>query len=254
MATSNRAPIAVPPDSVRVWWGFCRDGLERDTFFEKLGSIFIPGTVQIQGPVGLTAYLPSVLPRDNEPAAPDEIALVFYEYQDAYDEAKETVGGRAYSDMHALVFDLQRSRSGFPSRFDGTLEPGGRYHLFDEPIDWQHGLVGVFVGLRRDSDDTEAFLNHVAQWAEEVQNRGDGPDGAIVTISSDFVIYWEHWPSEVDAQRTQMADLANLAEPVYRQPIETYPLPEELWDRYSGVEVDGGESFNFQFRRRHESS
>ena len=100
-------------DAVRVWRGFKLGGLSQDQFFGKLGSIFIPGTVLIQAPVGLTAYLPSVLPCDHHPAAPDEIALVFYRVQQSYDDAKKTVGGRAYSDLHGLVFDLGKSLSEF---------------------------------------------------------------------------------------------------------------------------------------------
>src|SRR5438128_263673 len=102
---------AVAPDSVRVWSGFKLPSLPDRTFRDKLGTVFMPATVMIQAPVGLTAYLPTVLPKRKPTRIPDEIALVFYAYQDAYHEAKETVGGRAYSDMHALVFDLKQSIS-----------------------------------------------------------------------------------------------------------------------------------------------
>jgi hypothetical protein len=211
--------------------------------------------VQIQAPVGLTAYLPSVLPARKPPAAPDEIALVFYregdsEADNTYNLAKTTVGGRAYSDLHALVFDLERSVSGFPERFSGSLQPKGRYYLFDTPIDWQQGRTDVFVGVRGKRNHRE-FFGVVAAWLQMVQ-KVRGPDGAIVAASPDFdyLVYWEHWPTEADAKDSQIPRLAELVDTVYQRSIPPYPLHEGLWTSYEGVEIKGGESFNFQFERR----
>jgi hypothetical protein len=53
--------LPVPPDSVRVWRGFRADDLDPSKFRKKLGALFIPTTVQFRAPLGLTAYLPSVL-------------------------------------------------------------------------------------------------------------------------------------------------------------------------------------------------
>ncbi len=248
--TSTRS-VPVAPDSVRVWRGFRLTQLSQEVFFGKLGSIFMPGTVQIQAPVGLTAYLPSVLPAEKHPAAPDEIAVVFYEYQNAYHEAKETVGGRAYSDLHGLVFDLDRSTSGFPVLFDGKLEAEMRYHLFEEHVDWQNGSASTFVGVRSGGSGQE-FLDAVADWLKGVQDRGDGLDGAIAVASPDYVVYWEHRPEGAGAG-SGCPGLADLAQPVYQQVIPSHPLPERLWDTYPGIpDVAGGESFNFQFQRRKE--
>jgi hypothetical protein len=253
VATPKSKSVPVAPNSVRVWTGFRLAELEPGIFFKKLGEIFCPATVQIQAPVGLTAYLPSVLPADKHPAAPDEIAVVFYregetEEENTYHLAKKTVGGRAYSDLHALVFDLERCVSGFPDPFKGEAEPNGRYYLFNERVDWQHGIVNVFVGVRPDNDTEDAFLSNVAQWLKDVQGRG-GPDGAIAATAPDFVVFWEHWPRETDAENSQIAGLAQLSKTVYHQRIDSYALPEGLWASYDGVKVKGGESFNFQFDR-----
>lgn len=246
--------VPVAPDSVRVWRGFKRDSLREDAFFRKLGSIFIPATVQIQARVGLAAYLPTVLPRDKHPSAPDEIALVFYEYQGAYDEAKQTVGGRAYSDLHGLVFDLDQSLSGFPGPFAGTVRPDERYHLFTKEVDWQTGVVNVFVGVRADGD-AAGFLGGIAEWLGEVQAAGDrAPDGAIAAASTDYVVYWEHWPDEAVARHSRIARLAGQVQAVYQESIPPYTLSEGLWDSFPGVDVKGGASFNFQFPRRLETA
>ena len=252
-ASSARIPVPVAPDAVRVWRGFRNPNVEQEAFFGKLGSIFIPATVQIQGPVGLAAYLPSVLPARKPETAPDEIALVFYEYQAAYDEAKETVGGRSYSDMHALVFDLSRSTSGFPIRFEGELEPEMRYHLFDEHVDWQFGAVNTFVGVSG-GREPQVFTNAVREFLLTVQAQGaGGPDGAVAVASTEHVVYWEHWPTA--DQNSLIPRLAELVEPVYHEAVEPQPLFEELWTRpYAGVTVSGGESFNTQFTRRLETT
>ncbi len=237
--------VKVPPDAVRVWRGFRLSSLPREKFFEKLGSFFIPGTVQIQSPVGLTAYMPSVLPKDKPPEVPDEIALVFYEIQQAYHNAKDTVGGRAYSDLHGVAFDLDRSLSGFPDPFKGGLAPGEEYHLFDEHVDWQRGIVKIFVGVK---DGGAAFLGDVADWLMDIQQRG-GPDGAIVSASDDYVVYWEHWPDAAKAKASRVSELGKWVKTAYDRTIEPYALPHKLWDAYPGVDVSGGESFNFQFER-----
>jgi hypothetical protein len=243
----------VPADSVRVWRGFRRADVPTEKFFEKLATVFIPGTVLIQQPVGLAAYLPTVLPAAKPPGVPDEIALVFYEYQKAYDEAKDTVGGRAYSDMHELVFDLGRSMSGFPVPFRGELVPHEKYHLFQEPVDWQHGHVNVFVGVRS-GDGYQTFRKKIAEWVSGVRAQGDkGPDGAIISVSWDYVVYWEHWPSASAAKRSRSASLARLADTVHADVVAPHTLPAGFWEAYKGVDVKGGESFNFQFRRRRES-
>lgn len=250
-ASSGSFPVA--PDSVRVWRGFRHGSLPNAEFFKKLGSIFIPGTVLIQQPVRLSAYLPTVLAVDKPPGVPDEIALVFYEEQKAYEDAKRTVGGRAYSDMHALVFDLGRSISGFPVLFQGVLKPDEKYYLFKSPVDWQHGHVNVFVGARGGDGFTE-FQEKITKWVGDVQNQGEkGPDGAIVSVSWDYAVYWEHWPSTKAAKISKLAALGKLIEPVHQDVIAGYTLPAGLWESYVGVdEVKGGESFNFQFRRRSE--
>ena len=248
--SGERRPMPVAPDAVRVWRGYRNPAVDSAQFFGKLGSIFIPATVQIQAPNGLTAYLPSVLPERTPVAIPDEIALVFYEYQDAYHEAKETVGGRSYSDMHALVFDLSTSTSGFPTRFAGDVTPDERYFLFDEHIDWQFGSVRTFVGAS--SGDPQAFLGAVRAFLTDVQAQGDdGPDGAIAVASTEHVVYWEHWAE--GAERSLIPRLAGAVDPVYDADMTDQPVFDGLWQPYAGLTVSGGESFNTQFTRRHEA-
>lgn len=247
--SSARGSVPVPPHMVRVFRGFKLGPLPQETFFEKLGSIFIPGTVQIQAPVGLTAYMPSVMPADHHASAPDEIALVFYE-PGAYEGAKLTVAGRAYSDLHKLVFDMEKSFSGYPKLFAGEVEPDEKYYLFDREIDWQKGSVRAFVGVRK-GQKRGAFTKAVAEFLSGVQSQKNGPDGAISVASTEHVVYWEHWPDQPGTSR--IPKLAAQVEKVYDKKIPPFVLKEGVWDRYPGVgKIKGGETFNFQFKRRKE--
>jgi hypothetical protein len=196
------------------------------------------------------------MPAEKPPRTPDEIALVFYEVQQDYSDAKKTVGGRAYSDLHNTAFDLEKSLSGFPSLFDGSFEPDGKYHLFEEHIDWQHGYVTAFVGVPT-GNDAQEYFDGIIGFLKDVQAQGDdGPDGAVASGSADYIVYWEHWQDEASAERSLIPRLAELVETVYRQAIPPYTLNEGLWEKYDGVSVDpaGGSTFNFQFKRRAEMS
>lgn len=243
-----QSAVPTPPNSARVWRGFKLTTSSTDEFYKKLGSFFIPATVQIQKNLGLAAYLPSILPKDKHPAVPDEIALVFYQYPHAYDEAKLSVGGRAYSDLHGVAFDLQKSLSGFPTRYAGHINLDEKYHLFDSQIDWMFGHSQVFVGVRK-ADSQAKFFDGINEWLRRVQATNDGPDGAIVAASGEYVVYWEHWASANDAKRSMIGELETVSIAVYQQVFQPYPLPQSLFDPFAGLAVAGGESFSFQFER-----
>lgn len=248
--THQNPAIPVPPHSVRVWRGFRRADISQRKFFEDLGSFFMSSTVQIQSMVGLTAYIPSVLPAEKPDSAPDEIALVFYAYPDAYDEAKETVGGRAYSALHAVAFDLDRSLSGFPVLFEGIVSGEEKYYLFERAVDWQQGHVTTFVGVRPADTDKAAFLMGIAEWLKKVQSQNNpGPDGAIASAGADYVVYWEHWPSEPSPGQSLIQSLATISIQAYCQAISSYSMAHGLWDAFPKLQINGGESFNFQFTR-----
>src|SRR5438552_17382845 len=119
---AKAAGKGVPPESVRVWRGYKLSSLPQQTFLGNLGAIFIPVTAILQRLYGLTAYLPTVLPLEKPAGVPDEIALVFYTAQQAYNDTKLIAGGRAYSLLHSAVFDLTQSQSGFPTLLGNQLD------------------------------------------------------------------------------------------------------------------------------------
>lgn len=251
--------IPVRPDSVRVWRGYSLESPRGNKFHEKLRTTFIPGTPQFQAPLGLTAYLPAVLPADVPSGIPDEIALVFYESQQDYNEAKDTIAGRAYADLHGTVFSFappRRSTSDWPSIFSGSLEREKPYFLFDKNVDWQSGHVNVLVASRDESSSEDQFLNDVKTVVARIQAAAlSGLDGAIVVVAPDYFVYWEHWTDAESSKKSLIADLAKDKRVYMSRSLESIAVPAGLYQAYSGLkEIVGGEALNVQFLRRLERS
>jgi|SRR5579871_2720004 len=188
----------VAPDSVRVWRGYALDRGQRDQFHALLGQTFIPITPQIMAPLGLTAYLPAVVPPDQEPLVPDEIALVFYRSQDVYRAgANDTAAGRAYQKLHASVFALgtvhsPTSASSFPVLLQDVCTPSQPYHLFADEVDWSKGASNVFVGVYDGPGSQLAEMVGLA--AQQLRaKRPAGLDAMILEVVGSVLIYWQHW-------------------------------------------------------------
>jgi 5-methylthioadenosine/S-adenosylhomocysteine deaminase len=241
--------LPVPPNSVRVCRGFRADTLDPVKFREKLGTLFIPSTVQFQAPLGLTAYLPTVLPDSKTDAVPDEIALVFYESQDVYQSTFKTLGGRAYAELQQSVF-ASNSRSDFPVKLEGSLESDIPYCLFDNPADWHYGTCKVLVGIPPNTQETGDFLSSLHQWLLEERRRApEGLDGAIICASESSLIYWEHWYDTASARRSRIKSLAKLVHPVLLENAKAISISARLQTDFAGLEIKGGECLNLQFQR-----
>jgi hypothetical protein len=239
--------VVVPPDAVRVFRGRRRSALGPEEFAQALGSLFMPFTVQMQRLYGLTAYLPAVLPAGHAAALPDEIALVFYRTQAAYHDAKACLGGRAYSLLHDLVFEMSSSGSGFPEPFVGTVEADTPYHLFPAPVDWQHGAVQVYVGTRPAKLSIPDFRHEVASRARRFQQSPGAVDAAILCTAADWLICWAHDPGPSAAR---IVAFQEVAPPVFAAAAEPRAIPHALTVPYAGFAIspEGG-FFNLQFPR-----
>jgi hypothetical protein len=218
-------------------------------FLTALGSIFIPVTAQLQRLYGLTAYLPTVLPTSKPAGVPDEIALVFYESQQAYLDTKKIVAGRAYSSLHSTVFAFPASLSDFPSLLGSTLSPDTPYHLFPGPIDWQAGYSQVFVGACPPGASPQ-FIQQLQRFFQSQQHKPpSGLDGAVFCVSARYVIYWEHWTSDGAANEGHISELAGIAQQVIQQPHRPQPVNPSLSDHYDGLADVESRSFNIIFPR-----
>jgi len=241
-----RVPFPVPADAVRVFRGVRKPSLSHSDLVRKLETVFMPTTIQMQRLYGLTAYLPAVLPPDHGRDMPDEVALVFYRTQNAYHEAKRCVGGRYYSELHELVFDMSNSKSGFPQLFTGTIVEDQPYHLFDTSVDWQVGAVRLYVGRLRSGVTQGAFTAHVRDKAVALQQSRGGLDGVIFCVTAESLLWWEHAPvALLSADR-----FADITDAVFAGPPRLTRTPSALNVPYAGLPLrQGGDFVNMQFLR-----
>jgi hypothetical protein len=243
--TASRAynTVAVPANAVRVWRGRRKNGLDQPAFFRKLGSIFMPITVVMQRILGLTAYLPAVLPTSKPELLPDEVALVFYRSQQAYIDSKKYPGGRAYGDLHDVVFDLESSGSGFPNLLNANFELNQPWHLFSNSVDWQKGTAELLAAVRKQGISPEAWETGLATTAASVQSAGGSVDGAIVFATKDWVLFWQHCP----VGTAPMPCFVSIADTVYNRVARPSDVEPELAIPCEGFTIVGGEFFNMQF-------
>lgn len=247
---SGSASMPVPADAVRVWRGYRLASVAPEAFFAKLGAIFIPVTVQMQRLFHLSAYLPAVMPAEKAAGMPDEIALVFYATQQAYLDTANCVGGRAYSLLHATLFDLGQSKSAFPIPLPAVPAVETPYHLFADAVDWQGGFTQVFAGSRRAATDPALFAHQIGQWCQALQrNRPGGLDGAIVVFGTDYLLCWEHWLTRAAAQSSTLGQLTEIAATELMSPYSPVAVVPGLDAAWPGLPVAGGECFNTRFPR-----
>jgi len=250
----------VDPYPVRVWWGYAGRSFRASlqdmaTFHKALGSIFIPATVQMMLPLGLVAYLPTIVPRDSDPSVPDEIALVFYRSKEMYRNTGECVAGRAYSLLHKTVFnfensdDIPTSHSDFPEKFgpESINTFPGYYFLFEKFVDWQCGEVMVQVEIR-DGVSVDAF-NTVASERIITLQKNPPPklDGAVVSLFGGCLLLWTHWSnkSPVDYSVFKGSDPVRTVVSVRQKPLQ---ISSDPWQPYTGLKVKEGDGFNFIVR------
>jgi hypothetical protein len=241
----SRITVPVPADAVRVFRG--RKRIPRSEFIEKLGTVFMPMTVQMQRLFGLTAYLPAILPETKSEAMPDEIALVFYRTQGAYHEAKRCVGGRSYSELHQLIFDMASSRSGFPEMFAGKVQADKAYHLYWKSVDWQAGSARVYAGMRRPEVKEADFLQRLGQVAANLQKVPGSLDAVIFCATNEWLVWWEHASESIPETNTRFGEIAvEVFSPVARR----VQVPGSLLRPYLGLTLNGrGDFLNTQFQR-----
>jgi hypothetical protein len=247
ISVPNRVTVPVPADAVRVFRGRKNRPVKRSVFIEKLGTVFMPMTVQMQRLFGLTAYLPAILPETKSEGMPDEIALVFYQTQGAYHEAKRCVGGRSYSELHQLLFDMPASASSFPELFTGEVQPDKAYHLFPKSVDWQIGSARLYAGTRRSKLKETGFLKKLGQVATELQKAPGNLDAVIFCATKEWLIWWEHSSESTPEPNARFNEIAvEVFSPVARR----VQVPGNLLRPYSGLTLNArGDFLNTQFQR-----
>lgn len=242
--------VLVKPNSVRVWRGVRADGQSPERFRKNLAEIFIPMAVQSQSPLGMTAYLPTVMKDDAPEYVPDEIALVFYESQGVYHRTSNKPLGRAYSLLHRPVFGSS-SRSGFPVLLKDELKENQPYYLFRQSADWYHGLTRVLVGTRKESQSARVFRQSIFTKLKAIQKKPPtGQDGTTAVATADYLLYWEHWTDTAAGKASKIAAIASLVTPVLLEDAVPQKVATGLFQDFPGITIKGGECLNLRFRRR----
>ena len=246
---TGSAARPVPADSVRVFRGRTkrRHSAGRVRAVPRTGVHAYHG--QMQRLYGLTAYLPAVLPELHQSGLPDEVALVFYHTQECYREAKRCIGGRAYSELHELAFDMSASHSEFPQLLAADkITPDQPYHLFERSVDWQTGYSRLFVGTRKADAGSDAFLAGVAKVARQVQADPRSLDAAIFSATSDWVVWWDHSPTGIATGPVHYLD--DVADRVHASAARCLRVPPNLLEPYAGLSLNAPADFlNLQFPR-----
>ncbi|HJX85188.1 MAG TPA: hypothetical protein VJ723_12670 [Candidatus Angelobacter sp.] len=245
----------VPPNSVYVWRGFKPASLDYAQFTAFLATVFVPACVQLQPPIGLRAYLPSMVPQANKPAAvPDQTALMFWRTPAAHDEAKVALAERIYSNLHGDVYDMNRSTlQEVPKPLDatsGALQPEQPYYLLDGEADWMQGVVHHLVGARRPDLSANDFLTGAATWAKALRQKPPrGMDAGLVCCGNDYAVAWLHGTANSKALQSAVDPLAKLTQPVLNADAHAITMDAGLWDDWAGLDLATFPCLNFQFPR-----
>jgi hypothetical protein len=215
---------------------------------QRLEQLFMPATVQMQRLYGLTAYLPAVLPESSGHPLPDEVALVFYRTQECYHEAKSCIGGRAYSELHELAFDMAASRSGFPLLLQRDQVTADQpYNLFERSVDWQTGGTRLFVGTRKTITPSDVFLDSIAKTARRVQQEPKSLDAAIFCATGDWIVWWDHAQAPLSEP---VSYFEGLADTVWASGARRLRVPPDLTEPYAGISLNTqGDFVNLLFPR-----
>jgi hypothetical protein len=258
VSRSQRAcPVA--PDAVYVWRGFKPAAASYADFTGFLGTVFVPACVLLQPRIGLSAYLPALLPQAQKPAAvPDQTALMFWRTPQAHDQAKTALAERIYSNLHGNVYDMARSTlPEVPQALDPaatTLVAEQPYYLLDVAADWMDATVHHLVGARASASTPADFLAAAATAAAALRRRPPaGVDGLLLCCGNDYLAAWAHGAGS--APQAALQDFAALVEPVLSVDARALELGAELWDDWpAGLDLSVAPCLNLQFERPHDAS
>jgi hypothetical protein len=246
----------VSPTSVYVWRGFQSTKMSPGQFAEFLASVFVPACALLQPPVGLRAYLPTMVPQIGKPqGVPDQTALMFWSTPQSHDLAARAIAVRIYQNLHGDVYDMTRSKlPEVPVAFSGlagSLTAEQPYALFDQAADWMHGTVYHLVGARRQGDAPDALLRRGFDWASQLRGRASaGADGALICCGEEYIAAWVHSPTPKDARLKSVFDsLTKSLTPVLCAESQPIVLSAELWDDWSGLGLRINGALNLQFDR-----
>lgn len=180
-----------PTGSVRVWSGFRRPAMPQPDFLAALGDTFVPGTLGMLKPLGISAYNVAVLV-DDDPDLPGESALVVYSSPDHYRAVtRDNLRGRVHRASHYAVFDMDRSRAVFPVPWNASNTAVDTFHMYPADIDWQKSRI-FFAVVTRAAGGTGSVADAIRASMGSLKTALDGLkcQQAIVVIRDAFASVW----------------------------------------------------------------
>lgn len=233
-----------PPSAVRVWRGYRSPSLAVKDFYDKLSTVFVPATVEMQTPIGLCAYIPTI-PCDlagKPDTVPDETAILYWESQDTYHNGFNTLAVRTYTLTHGSVYTDQ-SRADFPTLFDGSLVAEQPCYLVDKAVEWMGGNVRHLVAEKPAELSPAIFFAEVSEIISEIQGEA-AIDGGVICVGEDYLVYWELGTQSKGFEKLKVL----VAWQLDASPAPT-TLTAKLWDDWPGMTIKPGSSFNMSFER-----
>ena len=239
----------IPPDAVRIWRGFRQPTLALQDFFDRLGQTFVPSTVEMQIENGLDVYIPAIpAGLEGKPSTvPDETAILFWDSQQTYHDGFNTLAGRTYTLTHGGVY-THASGANFPTLYGGELQMDTCYFLIDRSEDWMHGEVRHLVAAVPSGPTAEVFGRY-QEILNGIQARG-AVAGAIVCVGASYIVYWD-LNGAGDPGLEELASVSGWQKVLTPRPY-TFPKSSGLWDKWPGMTIVSGDSFNMQFVRKFE--
>jgi hypothetical protein len=251
----SRTLCPVAPDSVYVWRGFRSSTVTPDQFVQFLGTVFVPACALLQPPVGLRAYVTTIVPAMNKPSGvPDQTALMFWATPQAHNLATKAVAERIYLNLHGDAYDMARSHTTeVPlslAAATGTLAADQPYYLLDQQADWMQGSVDHFIGVRRTETTPADFLAAAYAWSSAFRaSPPRGVDAALVSCSNDCLVAWAHSADADPSLGDALDGLAALTTPVLHVAPTPLKLQAGLWNDWPGIDLVKDSSINVQFER-----
>jgi hypothetical protein len=227
----------------RFWRGTKLTELSVQDFQNGLNETFIPQTVQTSGTKGLIAYQP-VLTEGSSVILPDEIALVSYRDETAYDSIRSTQEGQDYSALHWKYFDKSKSSSLVPEGYSGTLLIEHAYDLHPDFDAWMTANSHLVIQFRKSGESEADYLQRIKKDLDQAagEDVGNGIGGRVCLVAENY------WVQYVGKKKLNKQVSLNPIVTDFRQfgggkamtfPIEHKPV--------AGAKLKPGSGLNVQF-------
>lgn len=243
-------PSAHADTYYRFFRGFRRADVSQEEFLKRLGDVFIPAAPATHAKNGLVAYLPAVMSGDVAKQVADEIAIVAYESEQVYAQAKATPEGKAYADLHWTLFDQAKSKpaGSIPWKPGDKIAVDQAYDVLGSAPDWQTGHTTFWIGLRKKGSAQE-FLNFLAQHVADIKTslKPRGLRGYVFMATGDYEIAYQNWTSKANME----AAYADTSVKKTTAEAGEWMSPGHFGEAtlFSG-KAENGQIYNVTFKRR----